>query len=178
MCEYSSLFPLSGIQSLCSGQTLALRIPQPSFEGRSFFCTQHQQTPGPSPPLLSATATHPPNQICSGSALLLVSLLRFFCSTLSAAHTPTVPQAFLFTLAQMCALYIWLLLIYFITFHHYWTLGEHVRVLRSAQKCPDTKTSPFCHCFTIQMCGQQPSGAPNGTKCAWMILRHRAKGQT
>lgn len=48
-------------------------------------------------------ATHPPNQICSGSALLRVSLLRFFCSTLSAAHTPTVPQAFLFTLAQMCA---------------------------------------------------------------------------
>lgn len=56
----------------------------------------------PAPPFLSATATHPPNQIRSGSALLLISLLRFFCSPLSAAHTPTVPQAFLFTLAQMC----------------------------------------------------------------------------
>lgn len=178
MCEYSSLFPPGGIQSLCLGQAkarLAPGIPQPSFEGRSFFCAQHQQTPSPSPPLRSATATHPPNQIRSGSALLLVSLLRFFCSPLSAAHTPTVPQAFLFTLAQMCAFTFG----YFLFISSLFIITGHLEsVLRSAQKCPDTKTSPFFQRFTIQMCGQQPSGAPNGTKCGWVILWHRAKGQT
>lgn len=125
VCEYSSLFPPGGIQSLCSGQTKARLAPgilQPSFEGRSFFCTQHQQTPGPSRPL-----RHPPaqsNLLWQRAAPRLSSPLLLFDS-LGRPHTYRPSGFSLYTRTNVC-IYIWLFLSYFITFHHYWTLGEHV----------------------------------------------------
>lgn len=122
--KYSSLFPAGGIQWLCSGQTKARPAPgisQPSFEGRSFFCAQHQQIPSPSPP---PRHCHPPAQ---SNPLWQRVAPRLFCVSfvqLSAAHTPTVPQAFLFTLAQMCAFTFGYFLFYFSTSHHHGTLGD------------------------------------------------------
>lgn len=42
-------------------------------------------------------------------------------------------------------IYIWLLLIYFITFRHYWTRGERVRVLQSAQEGPDAEAGSLLY---------------------------------
>lgn len=77
------------------------------------------------------TATHPPNQIFTCNALLLISLLCFFCSSLSATHTPSVPRAFLFTLTHMHAFtfgyFVCTLLYFFLSFPFYSSLSDSWR---------------------------------------------------
>lgn len=97
------------------------------------FSAPNTNTP-PAPPLPSATATHPPaqsNPHWQRAAPRLSSPLLLFDS-LSRPHTYRPSGFSLYTHTNVC-IYIWLLLSYFITFHHYWTLGERVCTLRSAQ---------------------------------------------
>lgn len=107
------------------------------------FSTPNTNQP-PAPPLCHH---HPPTQsnlLWQRVAPRRSSPLLLFDS-LGRPHTYRPSGFSLYTLTNG-RIYIWLL-IYFITFHHYWTLGERLRVSRLARKCPAAKTRPFFPMF-------------------------------
>lgn len=59
------------------------------------------------------------------------------------------------------------------TFGYFLFISSLFISLRSAQKCPDTNTSPFFMFYNTDVWA-----APNGAECGWVILWHRAEGQT